>query len=42
MMRGITDPWTVAERLYRISGDLELGYRAIQHARPGLLTAGMT
>jgi hypothetical protein len=39
---GITDPWTVAERLYGISGDLDLGYREIQDARPGLLTAGMT
>jgi hypothetical protein len=39
---GITDPWTVANRLWTISGDTELGYRAIQHARPGLPTAGMT
>jgi hypothetical protein len=38
---GITDPLTVAEDLYGISGDLDLGYRAIQHARPGLPTASM-
>jgi hypothetical protein len=39
---GITDPWTVAERLYKISSNTELGYRAIQRARPGLPTAGIT
>jgi hypothetical protein len=39
---GITDPWRIAERLYKVSGDIEAGYRAIQHARPGLPTAGMT
>jgi hypothetical protein len=39
MARGITDPWTIAERLWTISGNAELGYRAIQHARPGLPTA---
>jgi hypothetical protein len=42
MERGITDPWTVAKELYGISGDLDAGYRAIQDARPGLPTAGMT
>jgi hypothetical protein len=40
--RGITDPWEVCERLWTISGDTELGYRAIQRARRGLPTAGMT
>lgn len=39
MARGISDPVAVAERLYRISGDLERGFAAIQHARPGLPTA---
>jgi hypothetical protein len=28
--------------LYKISGDVDAGYRAIQHARPGLPTAGVT
>jgi hypothetical protein len=42
MAFGITDPWSVAKRLYKISGDIEAGYRTIQHDRPGLLTAGMT
>jgi hypothetical protein len=41
MDAGITDPWSVATRLWTISGNLELGYRAIQHARPGLPTAVM-
>ena len=37
--KGVSDPWTVAERLWRISGDDALGWRAIAHARPGLRTA---
>lgn len=36
---GISDPWGVAGRLYRITGDTDRGYAAIQHARPGLYTA---
>jgi hypothetical protein len=39
--RGVTDPWKICERLWAISGDTELGYRAIQRARGGLPTAGM-
>jgi hypothetical protein len=41
MDRGVSDPWGVAKSLWTISGDLELGCRAIQHARPGLPTASM-
>jgi len=37
--KGVSDPWSVAQRLYRISGDTERGYAAIAHARPGLQTA---
>lgn len=39
MSKGISDPIAVAERLRRISGDLDRGYQAIAHARPGLNTA---
>jgi hypothetical protein len=39
MGRGISDPLGIAESLWKVSGDAELGYRAIQHARPGLPTA---
>lgn len=39
MSRGVSDPVGVAQRLYRISGDTERGFAAIQHARPGLNTA---
>lgn len=39
MALGISDPWSVARRLYRISGDLDKGFAAIHHARPGLPTA---
>lgn len=39
--RGISDPVAVAERLRRISGDLDRGFAAIAHARPGLPTAWM-
>jgi len=39
MERGVSDPWGVAQRLWRISGDTERGYLTIAHARPGLPTA---
>lgn len=39
MARGGSDPWGVAQRLWRISGDLDRGYAAIAHARPGMPTA---
>lgn len=39
MAKGISDPIAVAERLRRISGDLDRGFQAIAHARPGLKTA---
>jgi hypothetical protein len=42
MTHGISDPLGVAGRLRNVSGDTELGYRAIQRARRGLPTAGMT
>jgi hypothetical protein len=38
MAKGISDPKAVAERLWRISGDTERGFAAIQHARPGMVT----
>jgi hypothetical protein len=38
----ISDVVGVADRLWIVSGDFEAGHRAIQHARPGLPTAGMT
>lgn len=40
--KGISDPWSVAQRLYRISGDTDRGYAAIAHARPGLSTAWLS
>lgn len=39
MEKGISDPWSIAQRLYAVSGDTERGFVAIQHARPGLQTA---
>lgn len=39
MARGVSDPVGVAQRLRRISGDLDRGFAAIAHARPGLQTA---
>jgi len=42
MEKGVSDPWGVAQRLYRISGDTERGYAAIAHARPGLQTAWLS
>ena len=42
MASGISDPLAVASRLRRISGDIERGYQAIKHARPGLPTAWLT
>ena len=39
MSIGISDPIAVAGQLWRVSGDTPAGYRAIQHARPGLRTA---
>jgi len=39
MAKGVSDPIGVAERLRRISGDLDRGFAAIGHARPGLPTA---
>jgi hypothetical protein len=41
MAKKISDPKGVAARLWRISGDTERGFSAIQHARPGLTTAWM-
>lgn len=41
MERGISDPIGVAARLRRVSGDVEKGWAAIAHARPGLPTAQM-
>src|SRR5215469_11984161 len=41
MAEGVSDPIGVAAQLYRVSGSLERGHRAIAHARPGLPTAGM-
>lgn len=41
MEMGISDPWGVAERLYRVSRDIEQGFRTLQHARPGLPTASI-
>jgi len=41
MAEGVSDPIGVAGQLFRVSGDVERGYRAIAHARPGLITAGM-
>lgn len=42
MAQGISDPWSVAQRLYRITGDTDRGYAAIAHARPGLPTAWLS
>lgn len=42
MEKGVSDPWGVAERLYRITGDTDRGYAAIAHARPGLPTAWLS
>lgn len=39
MEQGISDPWSVAARLWTISGDTNRGFAAIAKARPGLQTA---
>ncbi len=39
MSKGISDPIGVAGRLWLVSGDTERGFAAIQHARPGMVTA---
>jgi hypothetical protein len=39
MAQGISDPIAVAGRLRKVSGDVDKGFAAIAHARPGLPTA---